>query len=339
MKYIFGPVPSRRLGLSLGVDLVPFKVCSFDCVYCECGSTTVKTLERREYVPAEEVLAELKRVLDGGFFADYITFSGFGEPTLNVRFGFVASEIKKLTSTRLALLTNASLFRDREVRREAALCDYILPSLDSAVEETFRRINKPCEGVRVEDIVEGLKAFRTEYPHRKMAVEVLFVKGYNTSDEELSALKDALEYICPDEIHLNTVVRPPAEAVFPVDRAFLEKARAFFGEKAVIVGEAHIDKKTEMPGLEEAILDTIKRRPLTASDIAELLKEDIRVVDKCIARLKAEGKVREVLFGNNIFYAVREEGDEKTVDSADADVSPCGFRSGEKKGDNGNSAC
>ncbi len=339
MKYIFGPVPSRRLGLSLGVDLVPFKVCSFDCVYCECGNTTVKTLERKEYVPADEVLKEFRNVLSKGLVADYITFSGFGEPTLNVKFGFTASEIKKLTAVKLALLTNASLFWDKTVREEVAFCDYVLPSLDSAIEETFRRINRPCEGLKIEDIIEGLKAFREEYPDKKMAIEVLFVEGFNNNERELLALKDAFDYINPHEIHLNTVVRPPAESVRPVEKKFLEKAKSVLGERAVIVGEPHIERKINESKIEEAIIDTLKRRPLKASDIAELLKEDIRVVDKCIVHLKEKGIIKEVIFDGTIFYSIRGEEDEKAVDNATVNISSCGFCSGEEKGDNGDCSC
>lgn len=158
-KYLFGPVPSRRLGLSLGVDLVPHKVCSFDCVYCECGRTTCHTVERKEYVLVSEVLRELEEFMQDPLPFHYITFSGFGEPLLNKGFKRVAEWIKEHVDRPLALLTNSSLLIYPEVRKEASLCDLILPSLDAVSQDVFERINRPVKGLKARDIVEALRLF------------------------------------------------------------------------------------------------------------------------------------------------------------------------------------
>ncbi len=304
-KYLFGPVPSRRLGLSLGVDLVPYKVCSFDCVYCECGRTTRHTIERKEYVPSSEVLEELKLFMENPVPFQYVTFSGYGEPLLNSAFGGIASWIKDNIERPLALLTNSSLLVYPEVRREASLCDVVLPSLDAATQSVFERINRPCCGISVKDIVEALRCFKREYLKVKMALEILFVKGINDGDGELKALKDAVEYIEPDEVHLNTVDRPPADDVEPVSRDFLREVAAFIGGRCVVVGEAQGRAVLEEERLKEAVLSVVKRRPLRVEDMSRLLGSDIRLISKLIALLEKEGLlVCEVFEGQRFYRAV-----------------------------------
>ncbi len=302
MKYIFGPVPSRRLGLSLGVDLVPHKVCSFDCVYCECGNTTLHTTKRDEYVPVDEVLRELEGFLSDPVPFHYITFSGFGEPTLNSRFGEAARWIKEHVDAPLALLTNSSLFVLEEVRGEASSCDLVLPSLDAVTQSVFERINRPVAGIKASDIVRALRSFRREHPSVRMELEILFVKGFNDTQEELSALKSAVEYIEPHAVHLNTVDRPPAEDVEPVGEEFLLYAREFFGDNCVVVGMKGYAEDVAQDRLKEAIVAVVKRRPLRSSDIAKLLGEDIRRVAKFIDMLEAEGLVERVHFDGSTFW-------------------------------------
>ncbi len=304
-RYIFGPVPSRRLGLSLGVDMVPHKVCSYDCVYCECGRTTSKTMRRGPYIPYDGVISELEEFISLGVPFHYITFSGSGEPTLNLHMGEVARWIREYVDRPLALLTNSSLFIHPEVRREASLCHLVLPSLDAVDEEVFRRVNRPCEGLRARDVVEALRLFRREYPHVRMALEILFVKGLNDTDEEVRGLKSAVEYIEPHEVHLNTVDRPPADAVEPVDEGFLEQVREFFGDGAVVVGASGYRTSLEQERLMDAVLCTISRRPLRVSDIARLVGEDVRMVAKLVDILKSRGQVEEVVFEGEVFFKGR----------------------------------
>ena len=207
-KHLFGPVPSRRLGMSLGVDLVPHKVCSLNCIYCECGATTRLTTARDEYVPLKEVLAEL-----GHFFGhhpdpDYITFSGAGEPTLNSRFGEVLSFIKReKPGIRTAVLTNGTLFSDRDVRRELLQADVVLPSLDAATGAAFRKINRPPKHLTVDTYIAGLVEFRKEY-RGEIWLEVFILPGYNDDKENLAALREAILNVKPDRVQLNTLDRP-----------------------------------------------------------------------------------------------------------------------------------
>ncbi|MHC4423584.1 MAG: radical SAM protein, partial [Planctomycetota bacterium] len=186
-KYVFGPVPSRRLGRSLGVDIVPFKVCTLDCVYCQLGSTINKTIERKEYIPIEPVLAELKDRLDGGLQADFITVSGSGEPTLNSRLGELIDGIKKITDIPVAILTNGTLLYRGDVRADCAKADVVVPSLDAGDEETFRKINHPCSDISIEKLVSGLCAFRKEFAGQ-IWLEVFLAEDLNTNAEQITKL-------------------------------------------------------------------------------------------------------------------------------------------------------
>jgi wyosine [tRNA(Phe)-imidazoG37] synthetase (radical SAM superfamily) len=190
-KYIFGPVPSRRLGMSLGVDLVPHKVCSLDCVYCECGPTTKLTIDRKEYIPFEKVRRELEHYFAINPEPDYITFSGSGEPALNSRIGDVLHFIKEnKPDVPVAVLTNGTLFSDKQVRDELLDADVVLPSLDAASELSFCKINRPHHELNVGDYLKGLYDFRNEYKG-KIWLEVLIIPGYNDSKENLILLKKA----------------------------------------------------------------------------------------------------------------------------------------------------
>ncbi|HHQ44742.1 MAG TPA: radical SAM protein, partial [Candidatus Altiarchaeales archaeon] len=210
MEHIYGPVPSRRLGFSLGVDLVPHKICSFDCVYCQLGKTTEKTIVRREYVPAGDVVADVKEFLERGKRCDYITLSGSGEPTLNSKTGEIIEAVKSLTGIPVAVLTNGSTMTDSDVRRELSLADVVIPSLDAAVQSLFEKVNRPCRGMRVEDIIAGISEFKKSFSG-KVWLEVMLVDGVNDSEEAFRELSRAIGKIKPDKVHLNTVVRPPCE--------------------------------------------------------------------------------------------------------------------------------
>lgn len=206
-NHLFGPVPSRRLGISLGIDLVPHKVCSLNCVYCECGRTTKLTTEREEYVPADMILAELSRFLKENPAPEYITFSGAGEPTLNSEIGKIIDEIKSdYPAIPIAVLTNGTLFSNRQVRSELLKADLVLPSLDAASDEVFHQINRPSGNLSVSNCIEGLVNFRNEYSG-KIYLEIFILPGYNNSPDELDRLKKAILQIKPDRVQLNTLDR------------------------------------------------------------------------------------------------------------------------------------
>lgn len=205
--YLYGPVPSRRLGLSLGVDIVPLKICTFDCVYCQLGRSSTKTLERRKYVPIDAVLAELAGRIRSGLRADYITISGSGEPTLNSGLGRLIDGIKPLTSIPVAVLTNGSLLYEAAARADCAKADLVLPSLDAGDEETFARINRPVAGLSFEKIVRGLCELREMYSGG-IWLEVFMIDGINTDTEQIEHLASVVARIRPDKLQLNTAVRP-----------------------------------------------------------------------------------------------------------------------------------
>ena len=209
-KHLYGPVPSRRLGLSLGVDIVPFKTCTLDCVYCQLGKTTCKTMERKEYVPVDDILVELQAVLDAGLAADYITLGGSGEPTLHSGIGRLIAGIKKITSIPVAILTNSTLFCLPEVRKDCAGADVILPSLDAGDQQTYETINRPVEQLTFDMLVDGLCALKRDYPGQ-IWLEVFFVDKLNTDDAQIAKISEAIKKINPDKVHLNTAVRPTAE--------------------------------------------------------------------------------------------------------------------------------
>lgn len=239
MKYVYGPVHSRRLGLSLGVTLTPHKVCTFNCVYCQLGETTDPSASRKEYLPLQEILAELKRWLETNTPVteplDYITLSGAGEPTLNACIGSLILEIKKLTSIPVAVITNASLLSNPDVRKELLAADLLVPSLDAVVPAVFSRIDRPMPGIKVEDIIEGLASLRREFSGR-IWLEVMLVKGVNDDLRHIKKLKAVLERVNPDKVQLNSPVRSTAEpGILPVAKAKLRKIQELLGEKAEII--------------------------------------------------------------------------------------------------------
>jgi wyosine [tRNA(Phe)-imidazoG37] synthetase (radical SAM superfamily) len=227
---VFGPKRSRRLGRSLAVDVIPRKTCPLDCVYCELGRTDHLTLERKEYVRADAVLEELREVLrnqEGEI--DYITLSASGEPTLNSKLGEIIREIKRMTTIPVAVLTNGVLLFREDVRKDLLAADVVLPSLDAVSDHAFEAINRPHGRLDIEEVIDGLIAFRREFTGQ-IWLEILLVKGINDTPEELALLKSASERIGPDIIHLNTVVRPPAEGwARRVEVEDLRRIRRYFG--------------------------------------------------------------------------------------------------------------
>ena len=267
-KYVFGPVPSRRLGRSLGVDLLPHKVCSLDCVYCQLAHTTVKTTRRGAYVPAAEVLAELRSALAGGVSCDYITLSGSGEPTLHSDLGVVVSAITAMTDIPLAVITNGTTLSDPEVRAALAPADLVIPSLDAGDAETFAAINRPCEEIDFDVYVEGLKAFVREFPGR-VHLEVFLAAGINDSDQQVRKIRTIADEIAPDRIDVNTVTRPPADsAVRAVEPDRLRHLCELLGPSAHIIAAGHDHSELSVAASRDDVLGMLRRRPCTLDDLA-----------------------------------------------------------------------
>jgi len=239
MKYIYGPVKSRRLGLSLGLTITPHKTCSFNCVYCQLGATAVTICERKEFFPTQEIIDELRGWLEHNaqeaLQLNYITLSGAGEPTLNSNIGTLVAEIKRLTNIPLALITNASFLSDKNLRSQLLGLDLIVPSLDAPTDKVFQRIDRPHPGVSLEAIIQGLIDLRKEFSG-KIWLEVMLVKGFNDDLRYIKRLKEIIERINPDKIQLNSPVRSTAEpGIIAVDKSKLKKIKDILGEKAEII--------------------------------------------------------------------------------------------------------
>ena len=301
--HIYGPVPSRRLGYSLGVDILPFKTCSLDCIYCQLGTTERKMVQRKKYFDVDMILGQIKNLIASGQRIDYITFSGSGEPTLNVFIGILIREIKKTTQIPVAVLTNSTLLSQKSVRNALSDADLVVPSLDAATQEIFDRMNRPHSSLKIRQVIEGLKIFRQEFSG-KIWLEILLVKGVNDSPAHIKKLKKAISKINPDKIQLNTVVRPPAEnSALPLSPQELDKIREFFGKKAEVVAEFNkIQHGPISQDIKDAILAIVARRPVTLADMSKSLgKHKNELIKYCDILLK-EGKIKLIIHEGKKFY-------------------------------------
>jgi wyosine [tRNA(Phe)-imidazoG37] synthetase (radical SAM superfamily) len=310
-KYLFGPVPSRRLGISLGVDLIPKKVCSLNCVYCEVGKTTKLTLERMEYVKYDKVIAELKQFMSNKPKIDYITFSGSGEPTLNSRIGDILNHIKEnYPEVKTAVLTNGTLLSDKKIRNTLIHADVILPSLDAASQAAFEKINRPDPQLKIEPYIQGLIDLRKEYK-KKIWLEVFILKNYNDSKEELDLLKQAILRINPDSVQLNTLDRPGTMAdLVPLSNRELEEIIAYWNLPNTEIISS-VSKRTSVDSysgdIETAILGTIARRPCTLDDLHHLLGIHVNEINKYLGTLEAKNKIKTVNLQRGVFYELKNK--------------------------------
>lgn len=307
-KYMFGPVPSRRLGRSLGVDLVPFKTCSFNCVYCQLGRTPQVTAVRKEYVPLEKVVAEIKQKLTEGEQPDYITMSGSGEPTLYSRLGELIAAIKSFTKIPVAVLTNSSLLWQETVRQEIMDADLVVPSLDAGSEELFRHVNRGCPEITFSKMLVGLEQFAREY-HGKMWLEVFLLSGITAIEAEVKKIAEITARIKPEKVQLNTVARPPAESFSePVEKLQLEKFVPLFGKTPVeIIADFNDTHKiAEYVATGEDVESMLKRRPCSQADISDGLHLHPNETGKYLGHLLDENKIASIEKDGVIYYqAVR----------------------------------
>ncbi len=305
-KHLFGPVPSRRLGMSLGIDLIPHKICSLNCIYCECGTSTTLTNERKEYVPVEEVYSELRDFFSNNPDPDYLTFSGTGEPTLHSHIGEVIAFLKELRpSIPVAVLTNGTLFGDPAVRAELMQADLVLPSLDAATDLALRRVNRPQRSLKAADYVDGLVHFSRQF-NGEIWLEILILPGYNDGEENLEALKKAIGEIKPDRIQLNTLDRPGTlDGLLPAGMSQLKEIAAFFGEdlvEIIVPPQERKHRKFYRSDVESAILETISRRPCTLADLEKILGLHSNEISNYLGVLEETGKVETVEEDRGLFY-------------------------------------
>lgn len=304
-NHVFGPVPSRRLGISLGIDLVPYKHCTLNCLYCECGPTTNLTVSRESHIESEVIIDQLKEILSHSPKIDYITFSGSGEPTLYKELGVLVNRIKGITATPIALLTNSTLLTDRDIRNQVKEIDVVLPSLDAVSKETFNRLNQPHPSLDINKIIDGLIQFRDEYSGR-IWLEVFVIKGINDHEEELDLLYHTIKKIRPDRVQLNSLDRPAAfQGIEPVSIGDLEKICERWKDLPVEIIK-RVQGRNEIlsfsKNLENNILNTIQRRPLTIEDLIELTGYNRLALYKYIDILEREKKIKPKIVGDRIFY-------------------------------------
>ncbi len=307
-RHCFGPVLSRRLGLSLGIDLVPFKYCSYNCAYCECGPTTHRTVTRQAFFPADDVISELRTVLATRPHLDSITLAGSGEPTLSLVIGDVIRQVKtEFPEYTVSVLTNGSLLTDPDVRAALLRADRVIPTLTSASQKTFKRIHRPHLSLRIYDIIEGMVQFRKMYSGA-LWLEVFVIPGVNTTEGELAGLREAIDRIQPDQVQLNTLDRPPAEEwVKAATDTELERVYDVLGVTGVeIVGGRHpISCATRaMTDDTDLIRATLCRRPSTVEDLVHTTGRSGGEIVKCLGMLERNGEVTSQRGTRGVFYAI-----------------------------------
>ncbi|MFL7894293.1 MAG: radical SAM protein [Anaerolineales bacterium] len=298
MKYVFGPVPSRRLGQSLGIDTIPLKTCNWNCVYCQLGRTRPLTNKRMEYFPKEEILQEVKESLKSHAAGDidWVTFVGSGEPTLHANIGWLIRQVKKITHLPVAVITNGSLLNLAEMREDLSAADAVLPSIDAGTADLYRQINRPHPAIPYESFVEGLVNFRKEY-QGNLWIEVMLVRGLNDTEKALWAISRALAKIQPDEVHINQPTRPPVETwVQPPDEDGIIRAMAILGVFSKVVHPA--EGTFDLSGYEnplDAIVSIITRHPMSQEQIERSLSQlSSQQVEQALADLEASGRAQKI---------------------------------------------
>ena len=307
-RYLFGPVPSRRFGRSLGIDLVPMKTCTENCVFCQLGATPTTSVDRRDYVPTADVLAELRHWARAGGEADIVTLSGSGEPTLHSHFGEVIRGARAATGRPTLLLTNGTLMGQAQVRQGAAAADIVKVSLSAWDAASFERINRPHASLVFDDILEGYRAFRSMFKG-KMWVEVFMIDGVNTASDQVAALAALARSFSPDRIQLNTAVRPPTEAwVHPPAAADLARIAHVFSPHAEVVSSSSAGAEGSTSGA-STILELITRHPATTQQLAHAQGREAAAVQAELDALKGAGKATTRALDGDTYYLAAERGD------------------------------
>lgn len=303
MKYrhILGTVKSRRLGRSLGVNLIPGKICSLDCIYCEAGRTQILTTERQDFFHAEEVIEELRCYINENPDIDFITYSGMGEPTLHSKLGEISRYIKEeFGQYKLALITNGTLFYREDVRRDAMFTDLVMPSLDAVSDLVFNKVNKPESSLNNEKIIDGLCEFKREYKGQ-MWLEFFVVPGINDSVSELKLMKEAIIKINPDRLQLNSLDRPsPGNNVMIADRNYLEKLKYYFSDTGILTEViSRIPQKNGV--IEEEILKLLGNKDVAIEEI----KNKFNACEDIISGLTLAGKIEMTEKDGVSFYRLK----------------------------------
>lgn len=302
-NYLYGPVPSRRLGRSLGISPIPPKTCNYSCVYCQIGRTTHYTNIRQDFFPKEAILSEIKTALTNDDSIDYLTFVGEGEPTLCEGLGYLVQSIKEFSDIPLAVITNGALLYKETLRQELLPVEVVLPTLDTADPKKFKKINRPIKGLALEKIINGMRAFR-EIFQGEIWMEVMLVKGLNDGLEETRQLKTVLDALTCDRIYVNVPIRPPAESWVKIpEKSRIIEICQILGAENIAHYESsegfHLDKEKE---IEQEILRTTTRHPLREDQIQAMLDLPAEDCKQVLEKMAAEGKIRLVTYNNRNFW-------------------------------------
>ena len=306
---IFGPLMTRRLGLSLGIDLVPAKTCNMNCIYCECGATTCFTNKEISIITPEIIQEELHAKKHLLIDTDYITLTASGEPTLNPFIDDIIAVIRTITDKPIALITNASLLNRNEVREKIKTIEVSLPSLDSAVKSTFRKINKPHRDLKIDTIIEGIKEL-CELGKPAVWLEIMLVKDINDNEKEMHALKEAVHYIKPHRVQINTPVRPGTSAkALPLmyeELIWLSNQLDYLYEivsyakrgSSVSSVSSHKIRADEIA----FVFNMLKRRPMTVNHLKHSSKLDFQQLYPIIEHLLSTSSIQKIIKGNETYY-------------------------------------
>jgi wyosine [tRNA(Phe)-imidazoG37] synthetase (radical SAM superfamily) len=308
-QHIYGPVPSRRLGRSLGIDLVPFKTCAYDCIYCHLGRTTNQTIRRKEYVAVSGILSELEQKLAFGDVPDYISLAGSGEPTLNSGIGDLIRKIKSITNIPVAVFTNSSLLWMKDVQDALMPADLVLPSLDAGDEMLYRYVNRPHKEISFEQMIDGLIGFTGRY-RGSVCLEVFLLAGVTGIQDEVKKISYIVKRLKINRVQMNTVVRPPAEEFAKsLSREQMLALKNLLPGEVDIIGNIEMADWSKLPSnntQRHDILSLLRRRPCTCTDVARGLDMHISEALKHLDALIASEKAMTVRMSDNTFYAPKE---------------------------------
>ncbi len=316
-KRVYGPVRSRRLGVSLGVDPVPTRTCSYDCIYCQAGRTLNRTLERSPFIEESVILEEVEAALEKAPKVDAVTLAGWGEPTLNSRIGAILSGIRKITKARLVVITNGSLLWMNEVRNDLEAADIVIPSLDAPNEEVFKRINRPAAKLGFDKVVGGIAEFSASF-HGETWLEIMLIAGVNDDTSHITDFSRLVSHIRPTKTHLNTVTRPPAEQCVAAvsKKRLVEIASRLPGEVEVIAehhGSATQQEFRSSSNMEtdttSRIMETLRRRPCTEDELVLSTGLSQEKVSHLLEEMIKKGLVKKQRLGNNTFFSTARHSD------------------------------
>ncbi|MCE7742919.1 MAG: radical SAM protein [Candidatus Heimdallarchaeota archaeon] len=304
MKYIYGPVPSRRLGKSLGISPIPDKTCNYTCIYCQLGRTTQYTNSREMFFPVEEIIDEVKCALNQEKDIDFITIVGEGEPLLYEGLGALISEVKELTSTPIAIITNGALLSRDDVRKEILEADVVLPTLDAYSEEMFRKINRPFKDIKLVNVIEGFREFRKIFKNQ-IWLEIMLIKDMNDDVKSLKEIRKLIDQIKVDRVYINVPIRPPAESwvEIPPSNRLIVAQEILKAESIAHFEELLVDSvDRESPPFNQ-ILNILKRHPLRNEQVYTLFPSmSKKEIDSLLDDMKSEDLIEPIEYNNKTFW-------------------------------------